>query len=125
MVDRRIRLILRGRRSVRWYGNSEPRWKEGKNQRPCMSAEEAAVQRKRAIRLLKRHGTSRRAHRVRRRLESCQPAHRCLSGACPECQRALQRWFVLQANEMLQAENRQLRIISVVPLTCIPEGELS
>lgn len=125
MVDHRTRLILRGRHSAKWYGDGEPRWAEGKKQRPCMNAGRAAEQRKKTIKLLTRHApTDPRADRVRRRLQSCTADRRCLSGACPECLRAYQRWFVAEVNSVLEAENRSYRIISVVPQDKKPEGGL-
>jgi hypothetical protein len=125
MVDRRTRLILRGRHSAQWYGNGEPRWTEGKRQRPCTTAEEATEKRKKIVKLLKRHGgTNSRANDVRERLSSCKPERRCLSGACPLCLRADQRWFVSQVNELLKAENRPFRVVSIVPQDSTPEGNL-
>lgn len=125
MVDRRTRAILRGRRSSHCYGDGSPQWTEGKKQRPCITAEQAASQREKTIKLLKRHsGTDPRADRVRRRLEKCAPDHRCLSGACPECLRAYQRWFVAEVSGLLQQENRPFRVVSVVPQHSTPEGKL-
>jgi hypothetical protein len=39
------------------------------------------------------------------RLESCEPRNRCMSGACPECSRAFQRWFVDSTERLIQARN--------------------
>lgn len=125
MVDRRTRLILRGRHSAQWYGNTEPRWTEGKKQRPCMTPEEAAEERTTLVKLLKKHGRRNpRADHLRKRLEGCKPERRCLSGACPECTRAHQRWWVFEVLALLQSENREFHVVSIVPPTSTPEGKL-
>jgi hypothetical protein len=126
MVDHRTRLVLRGSHSAHLFADGEPRWTEGKKQRPCISAERAIESRKRAIKLLKRHGANDpRATCVRKRLEACAPDQRCLSGACPECHRAYQRWFVAEVNGLLQSENRSFRVVSIVPQDSTPEGKLN
>jgi hypothetical protein len=62
---------------------------------------------------------------VAKRLESCEPKHRCLSGACPECGRLLQRWFVRRSKkfiaEYIDNEGRELVAINIVP--CIPMAQ--
>jgi hypothetical protein len=35
-------------------------------------------------------------------LDSCRPNHRCMSGACPECCRAFQRWFVHETKNLVR-----------------------
>jgi hypothetical protein len=35
-------------------------------------------------------------------LDSCHPNHRCMSGACPECSRAFQRWFVHETKNLVR-----------------------
>lgn len=37
------------------------------------------------------------------RLGACGPHHRCTNGACPECARAFQRWFVAQMQRLINA----------------------
>ena len=36
------------------------------------------------------------------RLASCRPGHRCMSGACVQCGRALQRWSVAEITRIVQ-----------------------
>jgi hypothetical protein len=36
------------------------------------------------------------------RLERCAPKARCCSGACPECGRLLQRWFVRKSKALIR-----------------------
>jgi hypothetical protein len=125
MVDRRTCLILRGRHSAQWYGNGEPRWTEGKRQRPCTTAEEATEKRKKIVKLLEKHGGKNpAADRLRKRLEGCKPERRCLGGACPECTRAHQRWLVSELNALLKSEGDVFRVVSIVPDLKTPEGKL-
>ena len=53
-----------------------------------------------------------------RSIQSCQPNSRCGDGACPECTRALQRWFVdnvHKATGVFLQRNRKLILLSLVP----------
>lgn len=43
------------------------------------------------------------------RLESCESEHRCLSGACPECERLVQRWFVRRSGKFIARQIGQKR----------------
>jgi hypothetical protein len=38
---------------------------------------------------------------IAKRLDSCEPDQRCLSGACPECGRLFQRWFVRRSRKFI------------------------
>ena len=46
-------------------------------------------------------------------LASCVPGRRCLSGGCPECGRAMQRWFVQQAQTLAATSPYPLISISL------------
>jgi hypothetical protein len=67
---------------------------------------------------------------VAKRLESCEPGYRCLSGACPECGRLFQRWFVRRSKKFIASHialpwNR-LVAVSIVPYDeIIRPGQLS
>jgi hypothetical protein len=48
-------------------------------------------------------------------LASCDRRYRCMSGACPECLRAFQRWFVSQVQKLAgDTASTDLRCVSVV-----------
>src|SRR2546429_8300864 len=67
---------------------ADPPWKNSS------TADYAYEERLRRIKFLRKHGeTNPNASKVADRLESCEPEQRCLSGACPECGRLLQRWL--------------------------------
>jgi hypothetical protein len=69
--------------------------------------------------LLYRHGSNEsHIQHLIRSIEGCHPNHRCGNGACPECQRALQRWFVENVDKAAAAllkNNRELILVSLAP----------
>jgi hypothetical protein len=57
-------------------------------------------------------------HSIIRSIQWCRPYSRCESGACPECTRALQRWFVenmRNATATSLESNKELIRLSLVP----------
>jgi hypothetical protein len=121
----RTRVILRARRKGSCYGSGEPRWSEGRAQRPSKTTSQAEQQRRAAVKLLRRHGKeNQRALNLARRLERCRKNKRCLSGACPICHRAYQRRFVGWANRFLKKDGRKFRVVSAIPAKGVSEGEL-
>jgi hypothetical protein len=94
--------------------SSDPLW------RNAPSAEEMYEERLRRIKFLRKHGRIfPDAAAVADRLETCRPSQRCLSGACPECGRLFQRWFVRRSKKFIAEhiirDERQLIAISIVP----------
>jgi hypothetical protein len=87
----------------RWYGDGEPNW-------PVASTAEHAQERRLFC-----------AKRLRRfqaldlaaRLKACRPGERCQSGACPECGRAFQRWFVHSTTALISASDHSGDLVSV------------
>lgn len=107
--------ILNTESGARWYSNGPPIWKQGKGGR-CKTAEEAEKERLQQIKVLRRHGNEDpNALQLAEKLRDCCPLNRCLSGACPECQRAFQRWFVSAANNFLKSDGRDFAVASIVP----------
>ena len=89
------------------YGVGAPAW-------PCaVTSSDAKEARKRHIKRLKRFSTQiPEAPKLAKILARCKSRHRCMSGACPECGRAFQRWFVAQV--MNPASNKKpLDLIAV------------
>jgi len=117
----------------RWYGDSPPHWIIGAGkrwQRPSQTAEQASEQREKTEKLLHLYGSrgsndSHVLNSIRRKIESCHQNHRCGSGGCPECTRALQRWFVENVHKAAEAlpitptlfgeNSRELILLSLVP----------
>jgi hypothetical protein len=102
-----------------WYGDDPPHWiiSAGKRwQRPSQTAAQACEQREKTVKAMHRHG-SMQSHigLVARRIENCRPNHRCESGACPECQRALQRWMAANVHSatatLLMRSERKLVLV--------------
>src|SRR5258708_9871994 len=84
------------------------------------SAKDIYDERLRRIKFLRKHSaTNPQAQTVVDRLESCEPKYRCLSGACPECGRLLQRWFVRRSKKFIATHidraGHDLVAISLVP----------
>jgi hypothetical protein len=100
----------------RWFRDGEPRWTEGRLNRPAMSAKEAKVRRRQTIKLLRRHGNSDpAAMKLATKLDTCRPRQRCLSLACHECRRAAQRVFVAAGEQLMRRPTRTgVTAISVV-----------
>ncbi|MCJ2086455.1 hypothetical protein MKK88_10685 [Methylobacterium sp. E-005] len=88
---------------VQHYGDGPPQWLEGRLKRPCQTAAQAAVERLRLVQRLRRFAarTDFNAEAVGNRLDCCCTEVRCMSGACPECARAWQRWFTAATEEFL------------------------
>ncbi len=109
-----IEQILLG--SERWFRDGEPRWTEGRLNRPAMTAKEAEVRRRQTVKLLRRHGKSDpAAMKLAAKLDSCRPRQRCLSLACPACCRAEQRVFVAAGEQLMKRSKRTgVTAISVV-----------
>jgi hypothetical protein len=99
--------------NARWLGDDEPIWIEGKKkrwERPCKTYAQARQLRDDAVRLLQRHAKScPAADALAERLDGCSPQQPCASGACAVCNRAIQRWFVHNCDQLIsgliEAEN--------------------
>jgi hypothetical protein len=121
-----VRLILA---DERLYGGSPPHWFEGRRQRPCETAAQAKAERRRRVKRLRRFGKKNAdALLVADRLDACQPEARCLSGACPECARAWQRWFVTATAGFLSQQSDGVTGSTILsPIHArglVPHGEL-
>jgi hypothetical protein len=104
-----------------YFGDGKPQWLESRNQHPCQTAEEAEIERKRLIKRLRRFGKHNAAAlAVADRIEGCAVHRRCMSGACPECARAWQRWFVEATVAFLLEETDRLSGGSTIlsPIHC-------
>jgi hypothetical protein len=100
--------------------NDEKRCPSDAIWRDAPSAEETYHERLRRIKFLHKHTTTNpNALIVASRLEICEPDQRCRSGACPECGRLFQRWFVRRSNkfiaEHLSHPKHELVAVSIVP----------
>jgi hypothetical protein len=71
------------------------------------------------IKFLRKHSKTDPKAVLAHRLETCEPDHRCLSGACPECGRLFQRWFVRRSKKFIAKHisrpNHELVAVSIVP----------
>ena len=77
------------------YGDDPPTWPDA----PTSSDAEAA--RERAVKRLRRFTTDfPTAEQLADVLGSCKKGRRCMSGACPECGRAFQRWLAAELGKL-------------------------
>ena len=120
------------------FGDGPPWWtiSKGKSwQRPSLSAAEATKKRDATASRLRWHAkhvaklagnatrTSIAASALADKLDACAPTSRpCLSGACPTCIRAQQRWFVRDTMRVLRPlvsnvsnPRYRARVLSLVP----------
>jgi hypothetical protein len=85
-----------------YYGDGTPIW------RSAPTSNNAKTTRKSYIKRLKRFSPQiPEAAKLGKILAHCKRPHRCMSGACPECGRAFQRWFVSQVMSLANSENSQ------------------
>lgn len=98
------RVLTRGRP----FGDEAPTWLR------AVRSEDARKAREKVVKRLRRFADDfPDAAQLAKTLEDCRPGHRCMSGACPECGRALQRWFVGQAQKLASAHPTDLWAVSV------------
>lgn len=101
------------------YGDGPPHWVQGKSKKPCKSADEADTDRRKLIKVLRKHGKNDlRALVVAERLSRCEPESRCHGGACPCCMRAFQRWLVSAGDQLLKhsaKHGQPAKILSIIP----------
>jgi hypothetical protein len=105
----------------RWWGDGAPTWTEAQGrewERQSSTAQEADARRERAAHLLHPHADDvLEALDIADSLENCTPQQPCMSGACPCCARAFQRWFVA-AGQHLHANglsNSRVQMVTAVP----------
>src|SRR5258707_13773620 len=100
--------------------NDESRYPPDRLSKKEPTAEFAYKERVKRIKFLRKHGkTDPKAAVLAHRLESCESDQRCLSGACPECGRLFQRWFVRRSKKFIAKHisrpNHELVAVSIVP----------
>jgi hypothetical protein len=93
------------------------------------SKDDVTEDRLKRIRFLRKHSKNNpEISRLAERLENCYRKHRCLSGACPECGRLMQRAWVRESRKLissLEAEHTELVALSLVlPNSGVAQGAL-
>jgi hypothetical protein len=105
-----------------WYGDSEPIWPN------ATTAKDAKKRRLFCAKRLRRFKLSPEALELATRLKACRPTERCQSGACPECGRAFQRWFVHSISALISASDSSSDLVSVsivFPKARVPSCDIS
>jgi hypothetical protein len=101
-----------------WYGDNEPIW-DG-----APSSEQAVKKRRYCVKRLRRFARNLpSAADLADVLQTCAPYHRCKSGACPECTRAFQRWFIDSTRHL--AQRRDLKGELVTASIVFPDSRVS
>jgi hypothetical protein len=102
-------LITQVLRDELWFGDSEPVWTGSQ------SCQHALKKRMIWVTWLRRLGSSLDAAgpALADLLETCTSQHRCMSGACPECMRAFQRWFVTSIKSLTQIAEHHNELLAV------------
>jgi hypothetical protein len=92
------------------YGDNPPTWPGAPTSKDAKKARRSYVKR------LRRFSSEfPEAKKLADLLARCKPGRRCMSGACPECGRAFQRWFVSQVEALTDnADTEDLNSISIV-----------
>jgi hypothetical protein len=88
-----ITRILRSALGARYLGDDYPRWRQGRDDRPPKTIEQAEHEADLLAKALGRDG-SEEALDLAAVLDGCSPRRPCTSGACPICMTAAQRVFV-------------------------------
>jgi len=88
-----IARILRSPFGARYLGDDYPRWRQGRDDHPSKTIEEAEHEADLLAKALRRDG-SEEALALAAVLDGCSPRRPCTSGACPICATAAQRVFV-------------------------------
>jgi hypothetical protein len=118
MLDRAsfdfVSYVLLGSSVLQWYGDGARKWKQGRKKKAAKTSRQADRERGKLIKVLRRHGKGiKSALQLAGLLDSCRAGHRCLSAACSECARALQRWFVSVADSVVWTKG-EWWVVSVV-----------
>ena len=100
------------------YGDGEPNWPDSVNQVTAVS------ERVKVSRFLVKHAFVKPYLRcIAEKLEYCSPNNRCYSAACPECGRALQRFFVSECTQLFIG--RSVCVASIIDSKMSIRDELS
>lgn len=84
-----------------WFGNKPPGWPG------APTAADAKKARKRYIKRLRRFTPDfPEAKKLAKIVARCKKSRRCMGGACPECGRAFQRFFVCEVGKLTASERR-------------------
>jgi hypothetical protein len=105
--------LVDGLADEHWFGDARPKWKH------LPTSAKAKIERIKRSRLLRKHGGS----ALGTVIANCAPRARCLSGCCPECGRALQRFFAAGCKKLL-LPSHEYDAVSIVGRTHRQLGSL-
>jgi hypothetical protein len=103
-------LIYKALSDERHFGDGPPTWPKAPTSKEAHEARSRYIKR-----LLRFSSQFPDAQKLAGILASCDRRQRCMSGACPECLRAFQRWLVFQVQKLTRdGGSANLRCVSVV-----------
>jgi hypothetical protein len=117
-----VETLLKNLTDEFWFGDGKPKWKQGPTLRPCKSSAVALKEQMAAVKCIKKYGESESIAEIAARLTGCRPGERCLSGACPECSRALQRMMVAKLRPEMRSLMKFSSYETVCQLTIVPRA---
>ena len=101
-------LITRTLADESYYGDGAPTWPS------APTSSDAKEARKSNVKRLKRScATVPEAGELAQNLARCKKRRRCTSGACPECGRAFQRFFVSEVGKLAASKSEDLVSVSI------------
>lgn len=105
------------------FGDAEPNWTVGKSHAPNPTADDAEGDRQKFLRLCRRWRDDYLPLRaIGLKIAACRDDFPCTSGACPRCQRAMQRFFVREVARHLNTTD--YLYCTVVPTKLDPNTKL-
>jgi hypothetical protein len=102
-------LIARALTDEDYFGDGPPTWPAAPTSNNAKKARRSYV--KRLRRFARQFPEAKKLAKI---LARCKRRRRCMSGACPECGRAFQRWFVSKVVELVAAGAEDLNSVSIV-----------
>ena len=102
-------LIARVLADEQYYGDGPPTWPGAPTSNDAKKARKRYI--KRLLRFIPDFGEVKKLAKI---LARCKKGRRCMSGACPECGRAFQRFFVFEVSKLATSTSqRELASISI------------
>ena len=108
-LDMLVADLITSQLGERWYSDGLAAW-------PEQTARDALQLRLMLIeRCRKPKNVSFESEALAKKLAACRPEYRCGSGACPECQRAVQNLLVNAMSRYFSVRGKKLDVVSLVP----------
>ena len=111
------KLLAQALKNPALYGDGDPSWSD------AQTASQAVTARRKIAKFLRNRGEGSKHRLLASTVGACEPNSPCLSGACPACMRASQRWFVGTAPRTFHPDDELLATSLVFEI--VEQGKLS